>query len=78
MYVCMYVCMYVFAVVIPYYILFQKYMKPSVNANWCSHIITPSNATFTVSSSFNMNSGGEDTAEEERQSKLDVKEKQRV
>ena len=56
--------MYVCKVVIPYYILIQNYMKTSANANWYPHIVTPSNATFTVSSSLNMDSGGKDTAEE--------------
>ena len=41
----------------------------------CPHIVTPSNATFTVSSSFNMDSGREDTTEEKRQSKLNDEEK---
>ena len=37
-----------------------------------THIVTPSNhATFTVSCSFNMDSGGEDNTEKKRQSKLD-------
>ena len=44
----------------------------SVNA----HTITLSNATFTVSNSFNMDSCGEDTAKEIRQSKLDDEVKQ--
>ena len=41
------------------------------------HIVTPSKATFNVSSSFNKHSGGKDIAEEKRQSKLDNQEKHR-
>ena len=44
------------------------------NANTLSHRPI-SNATFTASSSFNMDSSGKDTAEEKRQSKLDDEEK---
>ena len=79
MYICVYVCMYVCTVVIPYYILIQNYMtfsKMQTSAHTSSHRPMPCFQHF-VSSSFNMDSGSEDTAEEKRQSKLDDEEKHR-
>ena len=67
--VCMHVCM----VVIP---VIQNYMK---TFGKCKQAPTHrhTNATFTVSSSFNMDSGSENTVLEKRQSKLDDEEKHR-
>ena len=69
--------MYVCTVVIPYCVLIQNHMMDMKTFSKCkalqgsAHIVTPSNhATFTVSCSFNMNSGGENNTEKKRQSKL--------
>ena len=69
--------LYVCTVVIPYYVLIQNYMKPFCKCKLFPHIITPPmpcSPTLPVSSSFNMDSGGEDTAEEKRHSNLDDEE----
>ena len=67
----MYVCMYVYVQFVSTSLHLLKvlgYFEFERNTEWPLYV-TPSNATFTVSSSINMDSGGKDTAEEKRQSK---------